>query len=60
MNNFEKIYVRLLAHFNSQHWWPVTKEGETIPKYHKNIKVTEKQKLEICFGAILTQYSRVS
>jgi endonuclease-3 related protein len=49
------IYERLLKSFGKQHWWPVTKRGEFIPRYHQNIKLTEKQKLEICFGAILTQ-----
>ncbi len=50
-----KIYNGLLGHFGQQHWWPVTLEGEFTPKYHKNINLNEKQKLEICFGAILTQ-----
>tara|TARA_B100001964_G_C14253644_1_gene611194 strand:+ start:3861 stop:4619 length:759 start_codon:yes stop_codon:yes gene_type:complete len=50
----KSIYDSLYSHFGSQHWWPVTKTGN-IPKYHKNIKLNEKQKLEICFGAILTQ-----
>ena len=51
----KKIYDRLFSHFGPQNWWPVTLENEIIPKYHKNIKLSEKQKLEICFGAILTQ-----
>jgi len=51
----KKIYYSLYSHFGKQHWWPVTKDREIIPKYHKNIKINEKQKLEICFGAILTQ-----
>jgi len=49
------IYNNLYSHFGKQHWWPVTKDNEIIPKYHKNIKLNNKQKLEICFGAILTQ-----
>jgi len=49
------IYEKLLKAFGPQHWWPVTKEHELIPKYHKDINLGEKQKLEICFGAILTQ-----
>jgi endonuclease-3 related protein len=49
------IYHKLHSHFGPQHWWPVTLNKETIPKYHKNIKLNVKQKLEICFGAILTQ-----
>ena len=49
------VYNYLYSYFGPQYWWPVTLENETIPKYHKNIKLNEKQKLEICFGAILTQ-----
>ncbi|MCH8004224.1 MAG: endonuclease III domain-containing protein [Nanoarchaeota archaeon] len=51
----KEIYQKLYSHFGPQHWWPVTKDREIIPKYHKNINLNEKQKLEICFGAILTQ-----
>ena len=50
-----KIYNKLFKAFGSQGWWPVTKEGKIIPKYHKKINLSEKQKLEIIFGAILTQ-----
>lgn len=49
------IFSILLKKFNKQYWWPVTIEGEIQPKYHKKIRINEKQKLEICFGAILTQ-----
>src|SRR3989338_7558921 len=49
------IYSQLYSYFGPQHWWPVTSDNETIPKYHKKITLNEKQKLEICFGAILTQ-----
>jgi len=51
----KSIYKKLYSHFGPQYWWPVTLEKQTIPKYHKNININEKQKLEICFGAILTQ-----
>ena len=51
----KSIYTKLHSHFGPQHWWPVTLDNKAIPKYHKNIKLNEKQKLEICFGAILTQ-----
>lgn len=54
MNKIKIIYDSLLKEFNEQHWWPVTKSG-FMPKYHKKIKLNDKQKLEICFGAILTQ-----
>ena len=49
------IYSNLFSSFGPQNWWPVTLESEIIPRYHETIKLTEKQKLEICFGAILTQ-----
>lgn len=55
MNELRRIYGVLLKSFGKQYWWPVTKEGEITPKYHKSVNLTEKQKLEICFGAILTQ-----
>lgn len=51
----KSIYTKLHSHFGPQNWWPVTLENEAIHKYHKNIKLNERQKLEICFGAILTQ-----
>ncbi len=51
----KRIFKTLHTSFNSQHWWPVTKERELIPKYHKKINLSEKQRLEIIFGAILTQ-----
>ncbi|MDP6548389.1 MAG: endonuclease III domain-containing protein [Candidatus Woesearchaeota archaeon] len=51
----KNIYQKLLKSFGPQHWWPVTKDNDKNPKYHKNINLNEKQKLEIIFGAILTQ-----
>ncbi len=51
----KNIYQKLLKSFGPQHWWPVTKDNDKSPKYHKNINLNEKQKLEIIFGAILTQ-----
>ncbi len=59
MDSIKTIYNNLYSNFGKQGWWPVTKQG-VIPKYHKSIKLNEKRKLEICFGTILTQYSRVS
>ena len=56
MKDIMIIYNKLYSHYGPQHWWPVIKENEIIPKYHKKIKLNEKQKLEICFGAILTQF----
>lgn len=60
MTKIKTIYNKLHSFFGPQHWWPVTLEEEIIPKYHKNIKLTEKHKLEIIFGAILTQSCHVS
>ncbi len=54
MNNLNLIYDLLLSHFNPQHWWPVTPRGKLHPEYCGGPK-TEKQQLEVCFGAILTQ-----
>ena len=55
MDKLKQIYDELYSHFGPQHWWPVTLEWEIQPKYHKNIHLAEKQKLEIIFGAILAQ-----
>jgi len=55
MNKIKETYLKLYSHLGPQHWWPVTKEPDIAPAYHKNIKLDPKQKLEICFGAILTQ-----
>lgn len=53
-----EIYDKLLNHFGKQGWWPVTptdcRGKETRPIYDIVTK-TEKQRFEICVGAILTQ-----
>ena len=59
MNKIQKIYHVLLKEFGHQGWWPVTPSGscgcgEMLPIYGLKAK-TEKQKLEIIFGAILAQ-----
>ena len=54
MNKISLIYNNLYSHFAPQHWWPVTEEGKFYPRYSGGPK-TEKQQLEVCFGAILTQ-----
>ena len=54
------IYQKLLKSFSPQGWWPVTKEKDIVPRYHKKINKNEKHKLEIIFGAILTQYGAFS
>ena len=48
------IYKILLNSFAPQHWWPVTEGGKLHPEYSNGPK-NEKQQLEVCFGAILTQ-----
>jgi len=50
-----KIYNKLLNYFGPQNWWPVTNQGSIKPTYEHREKLTERQKLEICIGAILTQ-----
>ncbi len=50
-----ELYKALLKQFGEQLWWPVTDAGEITPTYKKRKHLTEKQKLEICIGAILTQ-----
>ena len=49
-------YSLLYTHFGPQGWWPVYSDGGG--GYHKgdfSLPSTEKQRLEIAFGAILTQ-----
>ncbi len=55
MTNILNIYNKLLEHFGAQNWWPVTNENSVKPTYKKRDRLTERQKLEICVGAILTQ-----
>jgi len=54
MERLKTIYSLLHFHFHPQHWWPVTAEGKLHPEYSGGPK-NEKQQLEVCFGAILTQ-----
>jgi len=49
-----KIYKTLLKRYDKQGWWPITPPGHVEPVYDKGPR-TAKQKLEVCFGAILTQ-----
>ncbi|TKJ17772.1 endonuclease [Candidatus Woesearchaeota archaeon B3_Woes] len=53
-----KIYNTLLEEYSYQGWWPVTPsgscQGKLEPIYGLRAR-TDKQKLEIIFGAILTQ-----
>jgi len=53
--NLYKIYEVLLNYFGEQGWWPTTREGETKPEHRGEEPRTEREKLEIVVGAILTQ-----
>lgn len=48
----------MLKEYGHQGWWPLTSDGKLKPEYHKgdySYPKTDKQFLEICQGAILTQ-----
>ncbi len=51
------VYRRLLRDLGPQGWWPVTPRGGLRPRYRPGSSggLTERQRLEICVGAILTQ-----
>ncbi len=55
MNKIQQIYYALLKEFGPQGWWPIINEKTLICEYHVNAPRSEKEALEICFGAILTQ-----
>ena len=50
-------YRRLLRACGPQGWWPVTPTGGRGPRYRPGFRgrLTERQRLEVCVGAILTQ-----
>lgn len=52
-----EAYKKLESFFGKQGWWPTTKSGRIVPEYHKKAlkKLSEKEKFEICLGAVLTQ-----
>ncbi|MBI3036027.1 endonuclease III domain-containing protein [Candidatus Woesearchaeota archaeon] len=54
MINLLGAYNNLSQYFGPQHWWPVTPKGKLCPEYSGGPR-NDKQKLEVCFGAILTQ-----
>lgn len=65
MNKIKKLYEKLLKLYGPQGWWPLlgykgtkpTKTG-SIKGYHPNdysYPKNDKQRFEICIGAILTQ-----
>lgn len=51
------VYRRLLKAYGPQGWWPVTPAGGRKPRYRpgRSVALTERQRLEVCTGAILTQ-----
>ncbi len=49
MDKFEDIYNTLLKEYGKQGWWPLS------GKYSGKARLSEKDKFEICLGAILTQ-----
>ena len=56
MNSISHIYEKLLEIYGHQGWWPVTPTCLSEKKPQYGIKTrTEKQKLEITLGTILTQ-----
>jgi endonuclease III related protein len=50
-------YRRLFGAFGPQGWWPVAPSGGCSPRYHPGRfkRPGEREALEICLGAILTQ-----
>lgn len=51
----EWVFSKMLERFGEQLWWPVTDPGKERPTYRKRLRLSQRQKLEICVGAILTQ-----
>lgn len=54
MKGLQKIYGALYKSYGRQGWWPLSKNGLKSLHYKGNPR-TNKDKLEICIGAILTQ-----
>ena len=55
-----RFYRRLLRRFGPQGWWPTTSAGGSRPRYKRHpdssgSPKSEREKLEVCIGAILTQ-----
>ena len=49
------IYDTFLKEYGSQGWWPLTPPGSVESKHHQGRPATERDRFEICCGAILTQ-----
>lgn len=54
-SNLKEIYSKLEKSYGKQGWWPVTEKGKFLPEYKFRKSLTEKQILEVCLGAFLTQ-----
>ena len=54
INRIKNILQLFLDYYDPQHWWPVTPAGKFKPEYTGG-PISEKQKLEVIIGAILTQ-----
>lgn len=52
-----EVYRRLLRAYGPQGWWPLTPPGGGSPVYRpgREAVLTERERAEICVGAILTQ-----
>ncbi|MCH8329518.1 MAG: hypothetical protein IIB81_03950 [Nanoarchaeota archaeon] len=50
-----QIYRELLNEYEPQGWWPIVNDKTLLCEYNKGAPRNEKEALEICFGAILTQ-----
>lgn len=52
-----EVFGRLLRAYGPQGWWPVTVGRGVAPRYRPGFKgaLSERQRAEICVGAILTQ-----
>ena len=49
MNGLEPIYHKLYEAYGSQGWWPLNR------KYSGKVNLNNKERFEVCLGAILTQ-----
>ncbi|MDD5657592.1 MAG: hypothetical protein PHF00_10105, partial [Elusimicrobia bacterium] len=48
------LELRLQA-YGPQGWWPVTPPRGLEPRYRPRARLSERQRFEVCLGAILTQ-----
>lgn len=55
MNKFKSVYKILYKKYGPQGWWPLSKD-KLHTKHHRGNPKNDRDILEICLGAILTQY----